>query len=74
LASISVRPPQAVPLGVDERSHRIQNRSGAADAGQTARRSHDDTRHGMTSLFAALDIATGQVIGKCFAPSRDQVP
>jgi transposase len=34
--------------------------------GQAARRSHDYTRHGTTSLFAALDIATGRVIGKCF--------
>ena len=34
--------------------------------GQPARRSHDDKRHGTTSLFAALDIATGVVIGKCY--------
>lgn len=27
------------------------------------RRSHDYTRHGTTSLFAALDMATGKVIG-----------
>jgi DDE superfamily endonuclease len=27
-----------------------------------ARRSHDYVRNGMTSLFAALDVATGQVI------------
>jgi len=33
--------------------------------GQPARRSHDYKRHGITSLFAALDIATGRVIGKC---------
>ncbi|MCP1838391.1 hypothetical protein ACVW1B_000489 [Bradyrhizobium sp. USDA 4502] len=38
--------------------------------GQVARRSHDYTRHGTTSLFAALDIATGKVIGKCFARHR----
>ena len=38
--------------------------------GQAARRSHDYTRHGTTSLFAALDIATGRVIGKCFARHR----
>jgi hypothetical protein len=29
--------------------------------GQPERRSHDYTRHGTTSLFAALDVATGQV-------------
>lgn len=38
--------------------------------GQPARRSHDYTRHGTTSLFAALDIATGKVIGKCYGRHR----
>jgi len=38
--------------------------------GQTERRSHDYTRHGTLSLFAALDVATGKVIGKCFARHR----
>jgi len=33
--------------------------------GQVERRTHDYVRHGTTSLFAALDIATGTVIGKC---------
>ena len=32
--------------------------------------SHDYRRHGVTSLFAALDIATGRVIGKCYARHR----
>jgi transposase len=31
--------------------------------GQAERRSHDYFRHGTTSLFAALDVATGRVIG-----------
>ena len=34
--------------------------------GRVAQRTHDYKRHGTTSLFAALDIATGRVIGKCF--------
>jgi hypothetical protein len=38
--------------------------------GQSARRSHDYTRHGTISLFAALDIATGRVIGKCYGRHR----
>jgi transposase len=38
--------------------------------GQAARRSHDYKRHGTTSLFAALDIATGKVIGQCFPRHR----
>ena len=33
--------------------------------GQAERRSHDDKRHGTTTLFAALDVATGSVIGRC---------
>jgi len=38
--------------------------------GQVERRSYDYTRHGTLSLFAALDAATGKVIGKCFARHR----
>ncbi len=34
--------------------------------GQPARRSHDYKRHGPPSPFAALDIATGRVIGKYY--------
>jgi transposase len=32
--------------------------------GQVERRTHDYRRHGITSLFAALDVATGKVIGE----------
>jgi transposase len=32
--------------------------------GVSERRSHDYRRHGITSLFAALDVATGQVLGQ----------
>jgi transposase len=38
--------------------------------GQAERRSHDYRRHGTTSLFAALDVAAGTVIGKCFKRHR----
>ena len=38
--------------------------------GQVERRSHDDTRHGTTSRFAALDIATGSVIGQSYPKHR----
>ena len=33
--------------------------------GQAEKRTHDYHRHGTTSLFAALDIKTGKVIGSC---------
>jgi len=32
--------------------------------GQVERRTHDNTRHGTTSLFAALNVKTGKVIGE----------
>jgi transposase len=38
--------------------------------GQPERRSHDYARHGTTSLFAALDVATGRVIGQCYPRHR----
>jgi transposase len=38
--------------------------------GQAERHSHDYKRHGTTSLFAALDIATGRVIGRCYQRHR----
>lgn len=40
--------------------------------GQAERRTHDYYRHGTTSLFAALDVATGKVIGKCHRRYRHQ--
>lgn len=40
--------------------------------GQIPRRTHDYVRHGTTSLFAALDAATGQVIGQCHRRHRHQ--
>src|SRR5499427_5787035 len=70
VVGLYVSPPQhAVVLCVDEKSQiQALDRSQPMlpmRPGQAARRSHDYTRHGTTSLFAALDIATGRVIGKC---------
>lgn len=75
VVGLYISPPQhAVVLCVDEKSQ-IQALDRTQPMlplrpGQTARRSHDYKRHGVTSLFAALDIATGQVIGKCFPRHR----
>ena len=33
---------------------------------------HDYKRHGTTSLFAALEVATGQVIGQTYKRHRHQ--
>jgi transposase len=40
--------------------------------GQAERRSHDYQRHGTTSLFAALDVKTGKVLGECHRRHRAQ--
>src|SRR6201999_1474226 len=67
-------PAHAVVLCVDEKSQiQALDRSQPMlpmRPGQPARRSHDYTRHGTTSLFAALDIASGRVIGKCYGRHR----
>jgi transposase len=75
VVGLYVSPPQhAVVLCVDEKSQiQALDRSQPMlpmRPGQVARRSHDYTRHGTISLFAALDIATGRVIGKCFGRHR----
>ena len=67
-------PDHAIVLCVDEKSQiQALDRSQPMlpmRPGQPARRSHDYKRHGTTSLFAALDIATGAVIGKCYGRHR----
>src|ERR1700747_2331512 len=40
--------------------------------GQAERRTHDYKRHGTTSLFAALDVKAGTIIGKCMTRHRAQ--
>jgi transposase len=67
-------PNRALVLSVDEKSQ-IQ----ALDREQPVlpmmpgipeRRTHSYVRHGTTSLFAALDVASGFVIGKCYKRHR----
>jgi len=41
-------------------------------AGRPEQRTHDDTRHGTTTLFAALEVATGRVTNQCAARHRHQ--
>lgn len=67
-------PERALVLCVDEKSQ-IQALDRTQPLlpmrpGQAERRTHDYKRHGTTSLFAALDIATGKVIGRCFKQHR----
>ena len=75
VVGLYVTPPaHAIVLCVDEKSQiQALDRSQPLlpmRPGQIARRTHDYTRHGTTSLFAALDIATGHVIGKCYPRHR----
>jgi len=67
-------PEQAIVLSVDEKSQiQALDRSQPVlpmRPGQVERRTHDYKRHSTTSLFAALDIATGAVIGKCYKRHR----
>jgi len=62
-------PERALVLCVDEKSQ-VQALERTAPLlpmrpGQIERHTHDYQRHGTTSLFAALDTATGKVIGTC---------
>ena len=69
-------PERALVLCVDEKSQcQALDRSQPLlpmQPGQPERKTHDYYRHGTTSLFAALDIATGKVIGKCQRRHRHQ--
>ncbi|HZA86318.1 MAG TPA: IS630 family transposase, partial [Acidimicrobiales bacterium] len=59
-------PDRAIVLSVDEKSQvQALNRSAPVlpmMPGMPERATHDYVRHGVTSLFAALDVATGKVI------------
>lgn len=67
-------PDHAVVLCVDEKSQ-IQALDRTAPLlpmrpGQAERRTHDDKRHGTTSLFAALNAKTGTVIAETYRRQR----
>jgi transposase len=69
-------PADAVVLCVDEKSQiQALNRTAPMlpmQPGLAERRTHDYVRHGTTTLFAALDIATGKVTATCQARHRHQ--
>ncbi len=75
IVGLYLNPPErAVVLCVDEKSQ-IQALDRTQPLlpmrpGQVERHTHDYVRHGTTSLFAALDVAVGKVIGRCFARHR----
>jgi transposase len=75
IVGLYLQPPGgAVVLSVDEKTQ-VQ----ALDRTQpllpitfdaTEKRTHDYVRHGVTNLFAALNVGTGEVTGQCY-PARD---
>jgi transposase len=69
-------PERAIILSIDEKSQ-VQALDRTQPLlpmrpGQVERRTPDYVRNGTTSLFAALDVATGRVIGKCYRRHRQQ--
>lgn len=75
VVGLYVSPPEhAMVLCVDEQSQlQALDRTQPLlpmQPGQFERRTHDYERHGTLSLFAALEIATGKVIGRCFHRHR----
>lgn len=77
ICGLYLNPPDlALVLSVDEKSQ-IQALERAQpllpmQLDRPERRSHDYERHGIASLFAALDVASGKVIGHCYARHRHQ--
>ena len=69
-------PANAVVFSVDEKAQ-IQALQRAQpilpmDIGQPERRTHNYVRHGTLDLFAALNVATGEVIARCTSRHRAQ--
>ncbi len=77
VVGLSLNPPdKALVLSVDEKSQ-IQALDRTAPLlplrpGIPARQSHDDKRHGTTTLFAALSLLDGKVIGECLPRHRSR--
>ena len=77
VVGLYLQPPEnAIVLSVDEKSQiQALNRTQKTlpmQPGLAERRTHDYVRHGTTTLFAALEIATGQVTGICKPRHRHQ--
>jgi transposase len=70
VVGLYLNPPEnAIVLSIDEKSQiQALNRTQKTlpmQPGRAEKRTHDYVRHGTTTLFAALEIATGQVTGVC---------
>src|SRR6202140_5112523 len=69
-------PEKALGLSVDEKSQtKALNRTQPGlplKKGRAGTMTHDYKRHGTTTLFAALNVATGEVIGECMQKHTHQ--
>ncbi|MGH8899109.1 MAG: IS630 family transposase, partial [Egibacteraceae bacterium] len=69
-------PERAVVLSVDEKTQvQALDRTQPmlpVRPGLAARRTHDYVRNGTTTLFAALEVATGKVVDACYPRHRNQ--
>lgn len=77
IVGLYLNPPEhALVLGIDEKSQiqALQRTQPMLPLrpGKIARYTHDYKRNGTTTLFAALNIATGEVIGECHSRHRHQ--
>ena len=77
IVGLYLAPPEnAIVLCVDEKSQvQALNRTQKTlpmQPGHAEQRTHDYVRHGTTTLFAALEIATGKVTGLCKQRHRHQ--
>ena len=76
VVGLSLNPPEnAIVLAMDEKSQiqaldRTQP-SLPMKPGRAGTMTHDDKRNGTTTLFAALDVLTGTVIGQCLPRHRN---
>ncbi len=73
VVGLYLHPPEnAVVVCVDEKTQALDRSQPVLPMmpGMPERRTHDYLRHGITSLFAALDAATGQVADACYPRHR----
>jgi transposase len=77
IVGLYINPPEhAIVLSIDEKSQvQALDRTQPLlpmEPWQVERQTHDYARHGTTSLFAALNTKTGEVIGRCHQRHRHQ--
>jgi len=77
VVGLYLNPPEnAIVLSIDEKSQ-VQALDRTAPIlplrpGLPEKRTHDYVRHGTTTLFAALEVATGRVVDACYPRHRHQ--